>query len=120
LHKLMRSAVVGALATSLAMYGSSALAHTTGEPGDEIINVHINDSAAGGSYHQDFEQVYAGTSPDGTPVYIYVPEGALGGADGVDSMDPGWDPNPGRRIRAVRGCRPGRLHDHPGADRPAR
>ena len=90
----MRSAVVGALATSLAMYGSSALAHTTGEPGDEIINVHINDSAAGGSYHQDFEQVYAGTSPDGTPVYIYVPEGALGGADGVDSMDPGWDPNP--------------------------
>ena len=31
---------------------------------------------------------------DGTPVYIYVPEGALGGAEGVDSLDPAFDHNP--------------------------
>jgi hypothetical protein len=56
--------------------------------------VHLNDSEAGGSYHQVFERAYAGTTPDGTPVYIYVPEGGIGGAEGVDSLDPAFDQNP--------------------------
>ena len=48
------------LATALALFGSSAMAHTVGEPGDPTMLVHINDSAAGGSYHQVFERAYAG------------------------------------------------------------
>jgi hypothetical protein len=56
--------------------------------------VHLNDAAAGGSYHQVFERAYAGTAPDGTPVYIYVPEGGIGGAGGVESLDPAFDQNP--------------------------
>jgi hypothetical protein len=94
MRKLIRSLAVGAVVMALAGYGSAAQAHTTGEPGDETINVHINDSAAGGSYHQDFELAYAGEAPDGTPVYIYVPEGGIGGAAGVDSLDPAFDQNP--------------------------
>ena len=65
-----------------------------GEPGDPTMLVHINDSEAGGSYHQTFELAYAGTTTDGTPVYIYVPEGGIGGAEGVDSLDPAFDHNP--------------------------
>jgi Immune inhibitor A peptidase M6 len=56
--------------------------------------VHLNDAEAGGSYHQRFERAYAGTAPDGTPVYIYVPEGGIGGAEGVTSLDPAFDQNP--------------------------
>jgi hypothetical protein len=56
--------------------------------------VHLNDSAAGGSYHQEFELAYDGATPDGTPVYIYVPQGGIGGAEGVTSLDPAFDQNP--------------------------
>ena len=56
--------------------------------------VHLNDSAAGGSYHQPFVRAYAGTTPDGTEVYIYVPEGGIGGAADVASLDPAFDQNP--------------------------
>jgi hypothetical protein len=86
--------VAAVLLVPLATYVAPAQAHTIGEPGDATMLVHLNDSEAGGSYHQVFERVYAGTAADGTPVYIYVPEGALGGVEAVDSLDPAFDPNP--------------------------
>jgi hypothetical protein len=67
-------------------------------PGDEIITLPINDSAAGGTYDQNFMLAYENTTPDGTPVYIYVPEGTpLDGSEpvGVASLDPAFDHNPG-------------------------
>ena len=93
---LARRMAAGVAGLALAAFGivPVAAAHTVGEPGDPTMLVHINDSAAGGSYHQEFERAYAGTTPDGTPVYIYVPEGGIGGADGVDSLDPSFDHNP--------------------------
>jgi hypothetical protein len=94
MRNLLRSLAVGAAVMALAAYGSTAQAHTVGEPGDPTMLVHINDSAAGGSYHQVFVRAYAGQTPDGTPVYIYVPEGGIGGAEGVDSLDPAFDQNP--------------------------
>jgi hypothetical protein len=93
-RRLTRSVAVGAVITALATYTTPALAHTVGEPGDEEMLVHINDSAAGGSYHQTFELAYDGEAPDGTPVYIYVPEGGIGGAEGATSLDPAFDQNP--------------------------
>ena len=80
--------------TTIGLATTPAAAHTVGEPGDATILVHLNDAAAGGSYHQVFERAYAGTAPDGTPVYIYVPEGGIGGAGGVESLDPAFDQNP--------------------------
>ena len=87
------AAALGIL-TTIGLAGTPAAAHTVGEPGDATMLVHLNDSAAGGSYHQVFERAYAGTTPDGTPVYIYVPEGGIGGAEGVTSLDPAFDQNP--------------------------
>ena len=66
-------------------------------PGEPGLTLPINDSAAGGTYDQDFVRVYANTTPDGTPVYIYVPVGTpLDGSapTGVASMDPAFDHNP--------------------------
>ena len=64
-----------------------------GSPGDEQLTITINDSFAGGDYQQIFELVYDGETPDGTPVYIYVPLGAIGDPT-VPSMDPSFDHNP--------------------------
>jgi Immune inhibitor A peptidase M6 len=94
MRKLTRGLTVGALTAGLAAYGMTAQGHTVGEPGDPTMLVHINDSEAGGSYHQQFELAYDGAAPDGTPVYIYVPEGGIGGAEGVTSLDPAFDQNP--------------------------
>lgn len=66
-------------------------------PGEPTITLPINDSAAGGTYDQDFTRVYAGTTTDGTPVYIYVPAGTpLDGSApaGVASLDPAFDHDP--------------------------
>ncbi|RPF27000.1 hypothetical protein [Georgenia muralis] len=65
-----------------------------GTAGDDTIIVPVNDSAAGGTYYQPFERAYAGATEDGTPVYVYVPVGALEGVDGVHSLDPAFDHNP--------------------------
>ncbi|WP_345800965.1 hypothetical protein AAIB33_16075 [Microbacterium sp. AZCO] len=65
--------------------------------GDPTITLPINDSAAGGTYDQDFTRVYSNTTPDGTPVYIYVPAGTpLDGSapTGVASLDPSFDHDP--------------------------
>jgi hypothetical protein len=95
-HRLTRRLVAAGAAMTLAALGTTAAAqaHTVGEPGDPTMLVHLNDSEAGGSYHQTFERAYAGETADGTPVYIYVPEGGIGGAEGVTSLDPSFDHNP--------------------------
>jgi hypothetical protein len=101
MRPIFRAVVAGSATAALTVVGlaSPALAdHNSthdGTPGDMTLTVPINDSTAGGTYDQVFERVFAGDSTDGTPVYIYVPKGALGGAEGVDSLDPAFDHNPG-------------------------
>ena len=100
-----RRLVAGSAAAALAIVGlaSPAMAsHETetgpsGAAGDERIVVPITDSEAGGTYFQPFVKVYDRDTPDGTPVYVYVPEGALDNPDPTDvhSLDPQWDPTPG-------------------------
>ncbi|MEH1013538.1 hypothetical protein V6U90_10540 [Micromonospora sp. CPCC 206060] len=94
-----RIAATLAGATALAFTASVPASATDHEnlPGEATITLPINDSAAGGTYNQDFTRVYANTTPDGTPVYIYVPAGTpLNGSapSGVASLDPQFDHNP--------------------------
>ncbi len=96
---LNRQRVGVASAAALLLGGLAAMpaAAQSGSAGDPTITLPINDSAAGGTYDQDFTRAYAGTTPDGTPVYIYVPAGTpLDGSapSGVASMDPQFDHNP--------------------------
>jgi hypothetical protein len=94
-------AAVGIAAAAALVLGavvpSTASAAPSGVAGDPTITLPINDSTAGGTYDQDFTRAYAGATPDGTPVYIYVPAGTpLDGSapTGVDSLDPAFDHNP--------------------------
>jgi hypothetical protein len=63
-------------------------------PGDPTIQISVGDDAAGGSYLITFERAYSNTTVDGTPVYVYVPQGSLTSSAGVLGMDPTIDPNP--------------------------
>ncbi len=90
---------LAAVATATAMSGlvaTGASAASSGDPGDATITLDLNDSAAGGSYEEEFKRVYAGTAPSGTPVYIYVPAAYTLGSvpTGVRSLDPQEDWNP--------------------------
>ena len=101
----IRRLTAGSAAAALAIVGfaSPAMAShedetgPSGAAGDERIVVPITDSEAGGTYFQPFVKVYDRDTPDGTPVFVYVPEGALDNPDptGVHSLDPQWDPTPG-------------------------
>ena len=85
------------LLTTVAALPAGAAADPDNLPGDDAITLPINDSAAGGTYDQDFDRAYTGETPDGTPVYIYVPAGTpLDGSApvGVDSLDPTFDHAP--------------------------
>jgi len=86
---------VAAFAIGIALIATiaSPASATEGTPGDETLTVSLNDSEAGGTYDVSFEKVFAGTTEDGTPVYIYVPTGALGD-ESVDWLNPAFDPNP--------------------------
>ena len=90
----------GSAAAALALVGfaSPAMADHTpghvGSAGDDTLVVPINDSTAGGTYDQEFEKAYTGATEDGTPVYVYVPVGAIENPT-VRSMDPKFDPTPG-------------------------
>ena len=96
---LTRAAVLGGAAalTLMAMSVPAQADDHENLPGEPTITLPINDSEAGGTYSQDFTRAYAGTTPDGTPVYIYVPAGTpLDGSapTGVASLDPAFDPTP--------------------------
>jgi hypothetical protein len=83
-----------ALALSIACAALlAALPTALAAPGDASLVIPINDSHAGVTYQQEFELAYSGATPDGTPVYIYVPEGGVGTVEGVASLDPAFDPN---------------------------
>src|SRR5918993_1894117 len=98
-RRTIGAATVGAVALAL-VATSVAPAHADDHlnlPGEPTLTLPINDSEAGGTYDQDFTRVYAGATSDGTPVYIYVPEGTpLDGTapTGVASLDPAFDQNP--------------------------
>jgi hypothetical protein len=104
-HPVRRSlkpliSAVTALGTAVALAGlgaTGASATSSGEPGDATITLDINDSAAGGTYPESFQRVYAGQAPSGTPIYIYLPDAyAIGSVPtGVRSMDPLTDWNTG-------------------------
>jgi hypothetical protein len=97
-----RRRAIGAMilggATALAMTFTTAAPAYADLPGDPAITLPINDSEAGGTYDQEFTRVYASTTADGTPVYIYVPAGTpLDGTapSGVASLDPAFDHDAG-------------------------
>jgi len=93
-QRLLRLALSTALVGSLIGATAGTTLASSGSPGDDTIVITINDSHAGGSYDQTFEKVYANTTTGGTPVYIYVPVGAVGDPT-VDSVNPQFDHNPG-------------------------
>ena len=96
--RVIGAAVTGVVAVAMiATSAGPANAAPDNLPGEPTLTLPINDSEAGGTYDQDFVRVYAGATPDGTPVYIYVPAGTpLDGSapTGVASLDPAFDPNP--------------------------
>jgi hypothetical protein len=92
LRRSLRVLMAAALVVSTLGIAAPAIA-SSGSPGDETIVITINDSHAGGSYDQVFELAYDGATPTGTPVYIYVPEGAIGDPT-VDSVNPQFDHDP--------------------------
>jgi hypothetical protein len=95
--------VVGLASPALAShYDTPPLSGDLGYAGAPKIIVPINDSEAGGTYYQPFELRYSGNTeptedePTGTPVYIYVPVGAIDAdgnsvVEGVHSLDPAFD-----------------------------
>ena len=83
--------VLVALVAAMAFGTGQAFAQSAGDP---VLVVPLDDSESGASYDQTFTLAYDGETPDGTPVYVYVPEGAFGGVEGVDSLDPRFDPDP--------------------------
>jgi len=96
-------AAFGAVA-ALALVASSFMAAPAqavdgrGSAGDPTITVPIGDDITQETYDAAFSLAYAGATPTGTPVYIYVPQGTvLDGrpSAGVPFMDPTWDPVPG-------------------------
>ena len=94
MRKLTRGLAAGALTAGLAAYGMTAQGHTVGEPGDPTMLVHINDSEAGGSYHQEFELAYDGAA---TRRYarLHLRAGRRGSvAPRACSLDPAFDQNP--------------------------
>jgi hypothetical protein len=91
-------AVAAAMALPISLAGltapASADSHTDPSPGDETITLTLNDSAAGGDFELTFEKAFGGVTSDGTPVYIYVPQGGVGDPS-VEGLDPAFDHNPG-------------------------
>ena len=92
-RRLFRLLMAAALATSVIGTGAPAAMASSGTPGDPTIVITINDSHAGGSYDQTFDLAYSNTTTTGTPVYIYVPMGAIGDPT-VASVNPQFDHNP--------------------------
>lgn len=93
IHRVvLRLSLLALLLPTLAVLTPAAAAQTQ-EPGDDTLVIEVGDDYAGGSYTLTFEKVYSGETPEGTPVYIYVPVGGIGDPT-VDGLNPQWDPNP--------------------------
>lgn len=95
---MLKSQRIGAASAAALLLSGIGAVPAVAAVGDDTITLPINDSAAGGTYDQDFTRAYAGETPDGTPVYIYVPEGTpLDGSApaGVASLDPAFDHDTG-------------------------
>jgi hypothetical protein len=92
--RIVMAAALGASLMATTAPAAPTARASSGSPGDATITITINDSHAGGSYDQVFEKVYANTSGTSAPVYIYVPQGAIGDPT-VNSVNPQFDHNPG-------------------------
>ena len=84
---VLASTMVAGLAPAVALAANPS-------PGDDTIDISVGDDHAGGSYLITFEKAYSNVTTDGTPVYIYVPQGSIGDSTGILGMDPDIDPNP--------------------------
>ena len=84
---------VAMLAAMTGLTGTASAAEPSPTPGDESMVIAVGDDVAGGSYDITFVKAYEGTTPDGTPVYVYAPEG-YANPEGVLGIDPNVDPNP--------------------------
>jgi hypothetical protein len=93
-QRALRILMAAALGASAIGSAAPAALASSGSPGDDQIVITINDSHAGGSYDQVFEKVFADATDTGTPVYIYVPLGAIDDPS-VDSVNPQFDHNEG-------------------------
>ena len=94
-QRLLRLALSTALVGSFVGATAGTAVASSGSPGDAQITVPINDARRAVPTTSPSSRPTRNTTATGTPVYVYVPEGALGGADGVHSLDPAFDHNPG-------------------------
>lgn len=86
---LLALTMIAALAPATA----SAADEVGGVAGDPTLTLDVGDSAAGGEVLLTFEQAYTNVTVDGTPVYVYVPQGSIGNED-IFGMSPAIDPDP--------------------------
>ena len=92
----LATALGAALVFTASAGAASAMAQDPEQsPGDPTLEIAVGDDVAGGTTTLTFERYFAGATANGTPVYVYAPEGAVGGdVTGVEGADPQWDPNP--------------------------
>jgi hypothetical protein len=83
-----------AVAASLAFASTASAAGPSA--GDPTLDLKVGDDVAGGTTDVTFERAYSGTTANGTPVFVYVPQGALDPNTGttVTGNDPTFDPKP--------------------------
>lgn len=94
-NTLGRSAVAAAAVIALLAPVSPAWADLgTPAAGADQFTMTVFDDYAGGERQIDFVKAYAGSTPEGTPIYVYGPQGWQGGAAGVVGLDPSIDPDP--------------------------
>lgn len=92
---LARTGIALAAAAAMLAPTSPALADLgTPSAGAEQFTMTVFDDYAGGERQIDFVRAYAGQTPEGTPIYIYAPQGWESGAAGVPGLDPSIDPDP--------------------------
>ena len=116
LPRVLRFALAAILCASFAFAGLPAAADVVGEPVTRRSPSTSTTATPAATTSLTFVRAFAGTTEDGTPVFIYVPEGALAGVEGVAGLDPLWDPNTDD-FTPCAGGRARRLPPHPGADR---
>ena len=96
---MKRSGTIGALVSAALLAAGSIWVGTAAaaDPSPGQSHDHPRRQRQRGRRHlrPGLRAAYAGTTTDGTPVYIYVPAGRRSiGRRGVASLDPQFDPNP--------------------------